>query len=206
MSKAPLDEGLVARILDSLKDHPSELLREMLARPDEDKWSPEAFEAARLLLDQRSKGTAPEPVFETARPAASAERVQSPGGCKTGDAVLAPSLGGRAYLYPGMIGEIKGESAYVYFDNGDRRWVSLTDVRPLEMDVSTRVYSQLRGAGTVIGRQGDRFFVRYDDDGGERIPLGQLVVPTIRKLSLLERIEGAYGRFTQFLKRLILGR
>src|SRR5205807_2870688 len=137
MSETPLDNGLVAQILDNLKDHPSENLRKMLARADEDKWSPEALEAARLLLDQRSKGTAPEPVYQTVPAAASAERAQSSRGCKIGDAVLAPSLGGRAYLYPGMIGEVKGGSAYIYFDNGDRRWVSLTDVRPLEIDVGT---------------------------------------------------------------------
>jgi hypothetical protein len=205
MSEAPLDKDLVAGILDNLKDHPSEILHEMVVRAEEDKWSPEALEAARLLLDQRSKGTAPEPVYETVPAAASAERAQSPPGCNTGDAVLAPSFGGRAYLYPGMIEEIKGQSGYIYFDNGDRRWVSLADVRPLELDVGEQLYSQLRGAGRIIGRQGDRFFVRYNDGGGEWVTLSQVVVPTERSPSFLERFEAVYGRFTDLLKRLLMG-
>ncbi len=205
MSETPLDNDLVARIIDNLKDDPSEKLREMLARADNGKWSPEALEAARLLLDQRSKGTAPEPVYQTVQAAARTEQGESSRGCKTGDPVLAPALGGRAYLYPGMIGEIRGQSAYIYFDNGDRRWVSLTDVLPLEVDVGTHLYHQLRGAGTIIGRQGERFFVRYDDGDGEWMTLAQIVVPTGRSLSLLERFDAVYCRFTGFLKKLILG-
>ena len=61
----PLDDDLVARIAESLKKEPSEQLREMLAQPVGDQWSPEALRAARLVLDERSKQTTPEPVYRT---------------------------------------------------------------------------------------------------------------------------------------------
>src|SRR5262245_60351681 len=62
---APFDHDLVAKILDNLKIEPSEQLREMLAHSASGNWSPEALQAARLLLDQRSKNLAPEPVYRT---------------------------------------------------------------------------------------------------------------------------------------------
>src|SRR5262249_62055005 len=60
----PLDNTLVARIVESLKIEPSEQLREILAQGADrgGDWSPEAVEAARLLLEQRSNNLAPEPV------------------------------------------------------------------------------------------------------------------------------------------------
>src|SRR5262249_22301243 len=47
---------------------PSEQLREILAQGVDrgGHWSPEAVEAARLLLEQRSNNLAPEPVYRTA--------------------------------------------------------------------------------------------------------------------------------------------
>jgi hypothetical protein len=206
MAETPLDDDLVAVVLDNLKDHPSEVLREMVARSDGDEWSPEALEAARLLLDRRSKGTAPEPDYQTAPRAGGVGQAQPPRELQAGDAVLAPALGGRAQLYPGVIGESRGDSVYIYFDNGDRRWVALADVHPLDIDVGTRLHHPLRGAGTVIGRQGERLFLRYDGGGGEWLTLAQIVASSGRGPSFLERSCGAYARFTEFLKKLILGR
>src|SRR5262249_43311094 len=62
-----LDNALVARIVDNLKIEPSEQLREILAQGVDrgGNWSVEAVEAARLLLDQRAKNLAPEPVYRT---------------------------------------------------------------------------------------------------------------------------------------------
>jgi len=61
----PLDNDLVTRILDNLKSEPSEQLREMLAQASGGNWSPEALQAARQLLDQRSNKVAAEPVYRT---------------------------------------------------------------------------------------------------------------------------------------------
>src|SRR5262245_8865522 len=62
---ALLDHDLATRILDNLKREPSDQLREMLNPRSADKWSQEALHAARLLLDQRAKNLAPEPVYRT---------------------------------------------------------------------------------------------------------------------------------------------
>jgi hypothetical protein len=62
---AALDHDLVARIFDNLKREPSDQLRTMLDPSSADKWSPEALHAARLLLDQRVKKLAAEPVYRT---------------------------------------------------------------------------------------------------------------------------------------------
>src|SRR5262249_24800990 len=64
-SDASLDHDLVAQILDNLKREPSDQLRTMLDPSSVDRWSPEALHAARLLLDERAKGLAPEPVYRT---------------------------------------------------------------------------------------------------------------------------------------------
>jgi hypothetical protein len=63
----PLDNALVARIVDNLRIEPSEQLREILTQGIDrrGKWSAEGVEAARLLLEQRSNNLAPEPVYRT---------------------------------------------------------------------------------------------------------------------------------------------
>src|SRR5690348_9709746 len=116
MSDTPLDNDLVARILDNLKVEPSEQLRDMLAHGAGDIWSPEALEAARLLLEQRTNGIAPEPVYRTTPAIVPAEQLSR--GWRSGDAVLAPpSFGllslGKDWLFAGRMGEILDQSAYI---------------------------------------------------------------------------------------------
>jgi hypothetical protein len=197
MPDVPLDNDLVAKILENLRIEPSQHLREMLAQPAGDRWSPEALEAARLLLDQRSKGLAAEPVYRTALTAGRFTQGQAVRDLRTGDGVLAPSFSvprgfsalvflgrflGRAYLYPGRVGEIKGNAAVIYYYNGYRGWVRLVDVRPLTIDVGTRLRCPWRRqAGTVThttqGKDPDeRVYVRYDDGQGEWLTLNQVVV------------------------------
>jgi hypothetical protein len=198
MSDTPLDHALVARILENLRIEPSEHLREILAQPAAGDWSPEAMEAARLLLDQRSRGVAPEPVYRTGATVSRTDQGLPSESLRPGDAVLAPGffvprgfsflvfLGRfwrRAWLYPGRIGEIKGRAAYVYYDNGDRGWVRLADVRPLVLDVGTRLCCPWRRQiGTIThttqGQAKDeRFYLRYDDGHGEWLTLAMVVVP-----------------------------
>jgi hypothetical protein len=167
-----LDNDLVARIIDNLKTESSEQLREILAQSTADKWSPEAVKAARLLLAQRANNEAPEPVYRTVP-----RQEQGYEDWQTGDSILAPGYSGlflTGTLSPGKVGEIRGESAYIYFYNGERGWVPLQDVLPLTIDVGSRVYCLWRGkTGTIVrwDDDQDRFYVRYDDGEGYWAPL-----------------------------------
>ena len=129
----PLDNDLVARILDNLKSDPSEQLREMLASLSRGRCSPEALQAARLLLAQRVTKTAPEPVYRTAP---RAERVQSsrareavaPGFSRD---LLSLDVGSRVYCrWRGESGTIicwddEKERFFIRLDNGEGEWATL---------------------------------------------------------------------------------
>jgi len=183
MSETPLDNDLVARILEYLKVEPCEQLREMLAHGPGDIWSPEALKAASLLLEQRTSGIAPEPVYRTTPAIVPAEQLSR--GWRSGDAVLAPGFSGplslgKDLLFAGRLGEITDQSAYIYFYNGERGWVPLADVKPLAIDVGTRFYCRWRDqTGTIIRWQDEqeRFYIRFDDGQGEWATLGEIEVP-----------------------------
>src|SRR5262245_47792768 len=184
MTGTPLDDDLVARIVENLQIEPSEQLREMLDQPDEGYWSPEALQAARLLLEQRSAGLAAEPKCRTTPLLAHADQDPSSRVLREGDTVLAPSFSlpagfsallflarifGRACGSIGSIGEIRGHAAYIYYYNGKRGWVRLGDVKPFTLDVGTRLYCRWRGtSGTIIRcrDEDERLYIRYDDGQG----------------------------------------
>jgi hypothetical protein len=133
LTGTPLDDDLVARIVEKLKREPSEQLCEMLAQPARDKWSPEALQAARLVLDQRSSQTAPEPLYRTL-PRAGHEQL-----AREGEAVapgfsrhlLALDVGSRVYCrWRGESGTIirwhdEEERFYIRYDNGEGEWATL---------------------------------------------------------------------------------
>jgi hypothetical protein len=129
----PLDNDLVERILDNLRIEPSEQVREMLAQSSTGKWSPEALQAARLLLDQRLNNTAPEPVYRTVPRAAqeqcSREReATAPGFSRH---LLALDVGSRVYcIWRHQSGTIirwhdETEQFYIRCDNGEGEWANL---------------------------------------------------------------------------------
>jgi hypothetical protein len=129
-----MDNDLVLTILDKLKIEPSERLHEMLAESSTDRWSAEALEAARLLLDQRSKKIAPEPTYRSvprteqvqslreAQPVASGFRRRN----------LALDVGSRVYCqWRDQSGTIilwhdEEERCYIRYDNGEGEWATLT--------------------------------------------------------------------------------
>jgi hypothetical protein len=128
-----LDNDLVARILDNLKIEPSEQLREMLTESATGKWSPEALQAARLLLEHRSNKTAPEPVYRTvprsAQGQASREReALAPGISRQ---LLGLDVGSRVYCrWRGKTGTIirwhdEEERFYIRYDTGEGDWATL---------------------------------------------------------------------------------
>jgi hypothetical protein len=187
MTAAPLDDDLVSTIRHNLKNEPSELLLEMVAPSAAERWSPEATEAARLLLKQRSQGSA-EPKYRTVPIFRRAEEGQASPDYVPGDVVLAPGftlprgfsrllfLGGifgSGYRYPAWIGEIRNRGAYVYLFNGKRGWVRREDIKPMTIDVGSRFCTERGVPGTVIYWDDDkgRFYIRYDNGLGEWIPL-----------------------------------
>jgi hypothetical protein len=132
----PLDNDLVATILDNLKLEPSEELREMLAQSSSGKWSPEALEAAHLLLDQRLKKIAPEPVHRTTPRAELVQMLREKEAVASGFSreLLALDVGSRLHCRRrGEHGTIirwddQKERFYVRYDNGDGEWSTLTQV------------------------------------------------------------------------------
>src|SRR5262245_44111817 len=170
MTHTPFDNDLLARIIENLKIESSENLRKMLDPADRTDWSPEALQAARLLLDERSKGLAAEPEWRATPRRVPADQEPPSQVLKEGDTVLAPAfrlpagfrallfLGrffGRACSSIGTIGEIRGHAAYIYCYNGDRGWVRLADVKPFALDVGARLYCRWRGMNGTITRWSD---------------------------------------------------
>jgi hypothetical protein len=131
----PLDSALIARVVDNLRTEPSEQLREVLVQGVNRKgsWSAEAVEAARLLLDQRSKGLAPEPVYRTVprtagEQAAREREAVAPGFSRD---LLALDVGSHVYCrWRGQAGTIirwqdEEERFYIRYENGEGEWATL---------------------------------------------------------------------------------
>jgi hypothetical protein len=129
----PLDENLVATIVENLKSEPSEHLREMLAQSAGGRWSPEALQAASLVLSQRSSQTAPEPVYRTV------PRAQHDQLARAGEAVapgfsrqlLALDVGSRVYCrWRNETGTIirwhdEEDRFYIQYEDGQGEWATL---------------------------------------------------------------------------------
>lgn len=195
MPDTPLNDELVGRILENLKSEPSDHLHDMLTRPGDDQWSPEALAAARLLLAQRASGTAAEPVYRTAPISVRRGHQEPSRPLRTGDAVLAPDfslprgfarllflarLFQSGHLLPGKLGEISSQAAYIYYYSGKRGWVRLIDVQPLTIDVGTRVHCRWRGQAGIITHWNDedeKYYVCFDDGHGEWSTLDDIEVP-----------------------------
>jgi hypothetical protein len=130
---APLDKDLVATILDTLRIEPSEQLREMLAQSSTGRWSPEALQAARLLLDQRSNLVAPEPVYRTVPRTAQDQAWRDREAVAPGFPrhLLALDVGSRVYCgWRGEIGTItrwhdREERFYIRYESGEGEWTTL---------------------------------------------------------------------------------
>jgi hypothetical protein len=131
---APLDHGLVARIRDNLRREPSEQLRAMLDPSAADKWSPEAVQAARLLLDQRAQHRAPEPAYRTSPRTADEQAARERGAVapRFNRVLLALDVGSRVHCrWRNQAGTIirwddETEEFYIRYDNGDGDWATLS--------------------------------------------------------------------------------
>src|SRR5262245_15910746 len=129
----PLDDDLVARIAETLKREPSEQLREMLAQSAGDLWSPEALQAARRVLDERSKQTTPEPVYRTVPRTGQDQLAREGEAAAPGISrqLLAMDVGSRVYCgWRAEAGTIirwddEKDRFYIRYDNGEGEWATL---------------------------------------------------------------------------------
>lgn len=99
---------------------------------------------------------------------------------KPGIRVLAPWAADT--LYAGSVDSIEGGDVHVSFDDGDRGWVSMKQLLPLEVPVGTRLLARWRmGAqwfpGTVRQVRGEELYIVYDDGDKEWIKPAALCIP-----------------------------
>jgi hypothetical protein len=87
-----------------------------------------------------------------------------------GDRVLA--MWEPEWQYPGTVGDVKGQSLFIFYDDGSRDWVPVAAVRPLDVQPGSRVFCRFRAGplfypATVQTRNGDQLLLRYDHGGIE---------------------------------------
>jgi hypothetical protein len=98
---------------------------------------------------------------------------------RVGDRVFAPWE--AHFLYAGTVDQIQGGEAHVSFDDGDRGWVRLEQLRPLEVRPGLRVHGRWKmGAayypGEVVAVEGEAVRIHYDDGDREWARLAALRV------------------------------
>ncbi len=89
-----------------------------------------------------------------------------------GDRVLAQWVPQDPFWYPGTIQMIEAKGLEVYFDDGDHASVPPDKVKRVDIDVGGRVFARWQGGpayypARVVGKDGDKILVRYDDTGEE---------------------------------------
>jgi hypothetical protein len=90
-----------------------------------------------------------------------------------------PQLGHRVWapwnsatLFAGTVDQIKDQDVHIHFDDGDRGWVQVDQLLPLEIPVGLRVAGRWKMGGqfypaTVTKVEGDRIYLIYDDGDKE---------------------------------------
>ncbi len=89
---------------------------------------------------------------------------------RVGDRVLAPWE--ALFLYAGTVEQVQGSEACIRFDDGDRGWVQLRQLRPLEVRPGLRVFGRWKMGrayypGEVAAVEGERVRIAYDDGDRE---------------------------------------
>jgi serine/threonine protein kinase len=105
--------------------------------------------------------------------------VASPKHWQVGDRVLAPS--GPEWLYVATVKQINDDSLFVSYCDGDSDWIKAADVRPLDIEIGSRVWAWWDGPyypGTVTERKGYSVHIAYDDGDQEWTELSYIRVPS----------------------------
>jgi hypothetical protein len=102
---------------------------------------------------------------------------------RPGDRVWAPW--NSTTLYAGTVDDIRGKEVHIHFDDGDRGWVQLDQLVPLQIAPGLRVMGRwkMRGhfyPGTVTQVNGERIHIQYDDGDHEWTKAAALMIPCER--------------------------
>jgi hypothetical protein len=125
-----------------------------------------------------------------------------------GDRVWAPWNIGS--LFAGTVDRIEDTEVHVHFDDGDRGWVQLEQLAPLDIPIGLRVLGRWRmGAqffpGIVTELKGDKIHIQYDDGDREWTRPAALMVlcqpfgPAARPTRVATRWVGLWGRLVTWL-------
>lgn len=100
---------------------------------------------------------------------------------RVGDRVLAQWPVEVIWWYPAVVYLVERTRAAVQFDDGDRAWVTADQMRPLTIDVGSRVFGRWQGGrfyfpGEVTSKRGDAIYVAYDDGDAEWTTVGMIRV------------------------------
>jgi hypothetical protein len=92
-----------------------------------------------------------------------------------GDRVLA-KWSGDPFWYPGTIQALEGERLHVYYDDGDKEWLTPDRVTPLDLKPGDRVFGRWQHGpefypGRISMRDGEKIHIEYDDGGQETTTL-----------------------------------
>jgi hypothetical protein len=133
-----------------------------------------------LLLPDVKLPTPVENVREIAMPSHEPPPSSSSVSWTIGQQVLAPWE--PNYLYVGSLSRIKGNEAFIEFDDGDAGWVPLGRVRPLELHQGQRALSRKSMGPTfhacsIARLDGDQVKVRFDDGTEEWTEIAALRIP-----------------------------
>ncbi len=76
------------------------------------------------------------------------------------------------FWYPGVILGVEGKRVQIAYENGEQGFVTPDQLRGLKIEVGSRVFYQARGGqeyqpGEVIGKEGEKVQVRFDDGHSE---------------------------------------
>jgi hypothetical protein len=87
-----------------------------------------------------------------------------------------------ATLFAGTVDVIQGDEVHIHFDDGDRGWVLIQQLVPLEIPVGLRVMGRWKMGshfypGTVTEVQGERVHIQYDDGDREWTRAAALALP-----------------------------
>lgn len=100
---------------------------------------------------------------------------------RAGDRVLAPWE--AAWLYPGTIKSLRGQGAFIEFDDGDMSEIPVASLMKLELAVGQRVQGRWKqgpkeyAPAMVTHVDGTRIQVRYDDGRTETTTISFLRIP-----------------------------
>jgi hypothetical protein len=99
---------------------------------------------------------------------------------RPGDRVWAPWA--SATLYAGTVDRVEGREVHIHFDDGDRGWVLLEQILPLQIPLGLRVLGRWKMGGqyypgTVTEVRGEQIHIQYDDGDREWTRPAALLLP-----------------------------